>query len=68
MYKRQLRVRAQAYDIVINGDERGGGSIRINNADLQDKIFRLLKLSEEEIASRFGFFVDALKYLSLIHI
>lgn len=57
-----LRVRAQAYDIVINGDERGGGSIRINNADLQDKIFRLLKLSEEEIASRFGFFVDALKY------
>ena len=57
-----LRVRAQAYDIVINGDERGGGSIRINNAELQDKIFRLLKLSEEEIASRFGFFVDALKY------
>lgn len=57
-----LRVRAQAYDIVINGDERGGGSIRINNAELQDKIFHLLKLSEEEIASRFGFFVDALKY------
>lgn len=56
------RVRAQAYDIVINGDERGGGSIRINNADLQRKIFDLLKLSNEDIESRFGFFVEALKY------
>lgn len=55
-------VRAQAYDIVINGDERGGGSIRINNADLQRKIFDLLKLSNEDIESRFGFFVEALKY------
>lgn len=55
-------VRAQAYDIVINGDERGGGSIRINNADLQRRIFDLLKLSNEDIESRFGFFVEALKY------
>ena len=55
-------VRAQAYDIVINGDDRGGGSIRINNADLQRKIFDLLKLSNEDIESRFGFFVEALKY------
>lgn len=55
-------VRARAYDIVINGDERGGGSIRINNADLQRKIFDLLKLSNEDIESRFGFFVEALKY------
>lgn len=55
-------VRAQAYDIVINGDERGGGSIRINDADLQRKIFDLLKLSNEDIESRFGFFVEALKY------
>lgn len=55
-------VRAQAYDIVINGDERGGGSIRINNAELQRKIFDLLKLSNEDIESRFGFFVEALKY------
>ena len=55
-------VRAQAYDIVMNGDERGGGSIRINNADLQRKIFDLLKLSNEDIESRFGFFVEALKY------
>ena len=55
-------VRAQAYDIVINGDERGGGSIRINNADLQRKIFDLLKLSNEDIESRLGFFVEALKY------
>lgn len=56
------RVRAEAYDIVINGDERGGGSIRINNADLQRKIFDLLQLREEDITSRFGFFVDALQY------
>ncbi len=56
------RVRAQAYDIVINGDERGGGSIRINNSDLQRKIFDLLKLTDEEIQNRFGFFIEALQY------
>ncbi len=56
------KVRSDAYDIVINGDERGGGSIRINNSELQDKIFRLLKLSDEEINRRFGFFIEALKY------
>lgn len=56
------RVRAKAYDIVINGDERGGGSIRINDPALQDRVFRLLQLSEEEIESRFGFFTQALSY------
>ena len=56
------KVRAKAYDIVINGDERGGGSIRIHNADLQNQIFEILKLSEDEIRNRFGFFVEALQY------
>lgn len=56
------RVLAKAYDIVINGDECGGGSIRINNAELQSRIFKLLKLSPEDIAERFGFFTEALKY------
>lgn len=56
------KVKAQAYDIVVNGEELGGGSIRINNSDLQEKMFEALKLSKEEIESKFGFFVDALKY------
>lgn len=56
------KVRAKAYDIVINGDERGGGSIRINDPKLQKKIFELLKLSPEDIDQRFGFFVKALQY------
>lgn len=56
------KVRAYAYDIVINGDECGGGSIRINHSDLQEKIFHLLKLSEEDIQRRFGFFIEALQY------
>lgn len=55
-------VRSQAYDIVINGDERGGGSVRINNSDLQEKIFEVLQLSQEEINNRFGFFIEALRY------
>lgn len=56
------KVRAQAYDIVINGDERGGGSIRINDPNLQHQIFELLKLTPEDISNRFGFFLEALKY------
>ena len=56
------KVRAKAYDIVINGDEMGGGSIRINNSDLQQRLFKALKLSEEDIERKFGFFVEALKY------
>ena len=55
-------VRSYAYDIVLNGYELGGGSLRIYDCDLQDKIFQLLGLSEEEIRNRFGFFIDALKY------
>lgn len=56
------KVRAKAYDIVINGDEMGGGSIRINNSDLQQRLFKALKLNEEDIERKFGFFVEALKY------
>lgn len=56
------KMRAKAYDIVINGDEIGGGSIRINNSELQRKIFNALKLTEDDIKNKFGFFVEALKY------
>ncbi len=56
------RVRSYAYDIVLNGYELGGGSLRIFDCDMQDKIFQLLGLSEEQIRHRFGFFIDALKY------
>lgn len=56
------KVRTQAYDIVINGDEMGGGSVRINNSDLQKKVFEALKLTEEDIKNKFGFFIEALQY------
>ncbi|MFM1533746.1 aspartate--tRNA ligase [Helcococcus ovis] len=56
------KMRAKAYDLVINGDEIGGGSIRINNSDLQNKIFNALKLSKEDIERKFGFFVESLSY------
>ena len=57
-----LKVRALAYDIVLNGYEVGGGSQRIHNGELQEKIFRIMKLSEEDIQNKFGFFVEALQY------
>ncbi|MFB3854505.1 MAG: aspartate--tRNA ligase [Vicinamibacterales bacterium] len=56
------RVGAQAYDLVLNGSEIGGGSIRIHDAKLQNQIFRLLNISDEEAAARFGFFLEALQY------
>ena len=55
-------VRSQGYDIVLNGTEIGGGSIRIHNQALQAKIFTMLGLSDEDARSRFGFFLDALEY------
>ncbi len=56
-----LKVRSNAYDIVLNGYEIGGGSIRIHNYELQQKIFKLLGIGEEEIEKKFGFFIKALK-------
>ncbi|MBR5898560.1 MAG: aspartate--tRNA ligase [Muribaculaceae bacterium] len=55
-------VRATAYDMIVNGNELGGGSIRIHDAALQDKMFRLLGLSEEDAQYKFGFLMDAFKY------
>ena len=53
---------SKAYDIVINGYEAGGGSIRIHDQDIQQKMFEALELTKEDIEEKFGFFVDALKY------
>ena len=53
---------SKAYDIVINGYEAGGGSIRIHNQHIQETVFKALELSEEDINTKFGFFVEALKY------
>jgi aspartyl-tRNA synthetase len=58
----QGRARARAYDLVLNGSEIGGGSIRIHDQVLQRLIFKLLGISDEEAKLRFGFFVDALEY------
>ena len=53
---------SKAYDIVINGYEAGGGSIRIHDQDIQEKMFESLELTKEDIEEKFGFFVNALKY------
>jgi len=53
---------SRAYDIVINGEELGGGSIRIHQKELQEKIFQALKLSDQEVEEKFGFFLDAFEY------
>jgi len=54
-------VRARAYDVVLNGVELGGGSIRIHDPEIQGRVFRLLGIAEEEARERFGFLLDALK-------
>ncbi|OCL25139.1 aspartate--tRNA ligase [Orenia metallireducens] len=56
------KVLSQAYDLVLNGIEIGGGSIRINNSQLQAKIFNLLNMDEEEIEEKFGFLLEAFQY------
>ena len=58
----QGRARARAYDLVLNGSEIAGGSIRIHDQALQRLIFKLLGISDEEAKLRFGFFIDALEY------
>ena len=56
------KARAKAYDLVINGQEAGGGSIRIHSRDIQKKMFNILGFTDEDIQRKFGFFVDAFNY------
>lgn len=61
------RVRAKCYDLVLNGVELLSGSIRINNPELQQKMFEMLGMTDEEIQMKFGFLVDAYKYAAPPH-
>jgi aspartyl-tRNA synthetase len=56
------KVRARAYDLVLNGVEIGGGSVRIHNMSMQDEMFKILGISREDADRKFGFFLEALKY------
>ena len=60
--KEPMKARAKAYDIVINGQEAGGGTVRIHRREIQEKMFSILGFTKEEIQERFGFFVDAFRY------
>ena len=62
LYEHPEKVRARAYDIVLNGSEIGGGSVRIHNPALQETMFKILGISREEANLKFGFFLEALKY------
>ena len=57
-----LKVRSQAYDLVLNGWELGSGSIRIHRSDIQARVFKAMGISDEEAESRFGFLLSAFKY------
>jgi len=56
------KIKAQAYDLVLNGNEIAGGSIRIHNSDLQSRMFKALGISNEEVKQKFGFLINAFKY------
>jgi aspartyl-tRNA synthetase len=62
MEKQPLKVRAKAYDLVLNGVELGGGSIRIHSEDLQEKMFNVLGFSKEKAKEKFGFLLEAFEY------
>ena len=62
LYTNPLKCTAKAYDLIINGHEVGGGSIRIHNVNIQKKIFNLLNFSVEKQKKEFGFFLNALQY------
>jgi len=57
-----LKVRSASYDLVLNGVETASGSVRIHDSEIQQKVFKLLKMTDREIRAKFGFFIDALKY------
>ena len=56
------QIRAKAYDLVLNGTEIGGGSIRIHRSDIQARIFKVLGFTEQEARDKFGFFLEALEF------
>ncbi|MEW6553194.1 MAG: aspartate--tRNA ligase [Actinomycetota bacterium] len=60
--ERPLEVNSDSYDMVLNGIELGGGSIRIHDAEVQDRVFRILGLSQQEAQEKFGFLLEALRY------
>lgn len=57
-----LKVRSSSYDLVLNGSEVASGSVRIHDREIQEKVFKIIQLSEKQIKERFGFFVEALQY------
>jgi aspartyl-tRNA synthetase len=61
------KIRSRSYDLVLNGNEIGSGSIRIHSQELQKKIFEILNIPEEEIQARFGFLLQAFKYGAPVH-
>ena len=64
---KQMCIRDRAYDLVLNGIELCSGSIRITDPELQERMFRLLGLTDKEIEEKFGFLVDAYKYAAPPH-
>ena len=62
LHEHPEKVRARAYDLVLNGSEIGGGSVRIHRISMQEDIFKILGISREEAEMKFGFFLEALKY------